>query len=526
MKKRSLRRAGLGGALAALLVLTGCSGTSGPATPNDESSQTEGSGGTIRYGVDSMPVGAGLDPVLGASPMANRLVLAQLYETLLSQDKDGNIIGGVASEWEEVEGTNNYLLTLREDAQYADGSPILPEDVAFSITKTSQRLADQFAAFVGASVTEDGQVLVEFDKPGGPFIPTASAWSGLFIFSKEWYENTEDSERSRTAHGSGPFVLDSWQDGVQINLVKNENYFNADEVKPDGIQWIFAADDTSRFAMLQQGLLDMAEFGDVAVAEQAEAAGFVPGAAPVLSNVQIMMNPVGTPLESVDVRRAISLSLDRQELIDVGLGGHGEITLPIPPGDPRTVLPDAKTPYYTQDVEEAKKLLAKAGHESLSLDLTYAGDMSAAEVPMLEVMKEQMAAAGITLNLKAVEWPALSSILGGAEPPEGLIFLPTIAQSDVSGYFVTVSDSLLNFWGDLPDAKNANAMQRELIATTDPDKRRELTEKLSHEFADQALLFIGGSHPLGYEYYSESVQGYTPDPFMGRIHLKDAWIAD
>ena len=519
MRINILLRVGIGAALAAMLTLTACSGSSHENT--QASAQT---GGTLRYGVDSLPVTGGLDPVEGAQALANRIVLAQMYDTLLTVDDAGEIQPGIATEWE----TNDYktfLFTIRDGVTFADGTPLTAEDVVYSISAVAPYSPDQFAGFSGASVTEDGKVQVIFDQPNGSFLPIASAWSGMFIFSKDWYENTSEEDRMRSANGSNAFVFDSWDDGVKLTLKKNEKYREADKVKLDGIEWVLATDNSTLFAMLQQGLLDAADFSDPVIADQAEAAGFVPGGSPNLRNLSLMISAAGTPLENIDVRRAISLAMNRQEIIDVGMGGNGALALPVPPGEPRKPdLEPADAPFYEHDLKEAKRLLANAGYSDLSVDLTYASDLSAADVPVLEVLKEQLKEAGITLNLKGEPWSNIAAVFGGAPAPSGLLMMPTIAQSDVTGYFAATSESVLDFWGDNPDAQPARELVRQMIHESDAEKREQLVEETTYEYADKVLLLIPASDVIGNEYLSSKVQGYTPDPFLGRINLKDAWL--
>ncbi|WP_336661988.1 ABC transporter substrate-binding protein [Leucobacter sp. USHLN154] len=519
MKKRMLLRAGIGAALAAMLTLTACSGN-----PDAASQESSASGGVLRYGVDSLPVTGGLDPVNGTQPLANRIVLAQMYETLLTVDDDGTLQPGIATDWDATDG-KTFVFTIRDDVSFADGTPLTAEDVAYSVSLAAPGAPDQLAGFREARATDDGKVEVQFDEPNGAFLPIASAWSGMFIFSKDWYETTSEDERMRSANGSGAFAFESWEDGVKLILKKNEGYRDADKVKLDGIEWVQASDNSARLAMLQQGLVEAADISDPVIADQAKAAGFVPGASPALRNMNLMISAAGTPLENIDVRRAVSLAINREELIEVGMGGQGSLALPVPPGDPRKLDEEpADAPYYQYDLAEAKRLIAGSGYSDVTIDLTYAGDISAADVPMLEVLKEQLKQAGITLNLKAEAWSNITAIFGGAPAPSGLLLIPMIAQSDVSGYFAATSGSVLDFWGDNPDAQSARALVQQMIHEPDVDKRRALVQQATNEITDKVLLLIPASSVMGYEYLSPKVQGYTPDPFMGRINLKNASI--
>lgn len=505
---------------AALTLTTACS-TIAPSTSGDDGTPTDG--GTLSYAVDSLPVGAALDPILGTAPYANRAVLAQAYDTLLTRGKDGDIQAGVATEW-TTDG-NAYVFTIRDDLTFADGAPVTAQDVAFSLNEAAPSMPDQWVGFTSASVTESGDVRADFASSNGAFLPILSSWSGVFIISEAWYEKTSPEDRSRTTNGSGPFAVSEWEDGVSLTMTKNPTYRGADDVHLDTIEWVLAVDDTTRLAMLQQGRVQMADLSDPLIAQQAESSGFLPGSSPELRILSMLINAGDGPLADVNVRRAVSLAMNRQEVIDVGLSGAGELTLVIPPGDPGTVRPTKETPFYTQDIDKATSLLAEAGTTDVSFDLTYAGDLSAADVPALEVIKQQLAEAGITMNLRSVEWPAIAAVLGGAAPAPGLTLLPSIAQSDVSGYFASVSRGVLDFWGDSPDAVTARQLAGELISETDQKKRADIAAELSNEIADQVLVLTPAATAQGHEVLSSTVKGYTPDPYMARTSLRDAWIS-
>ncbi len=257
---------------------------------------------------------------------------------------------------------------------FSDGSPVEAEDVAWSWLRL--RNIDASASFLLASVdtidTPDPQtVVVNLKFPDSAFLAKANAPYTVIINSEEAIANganaDEDSEVTDTADpwfgensaGSGPFVLESYAEGDELRLVGNENFWREgpffNEVQVRQVQ----------DAVTQRQLL---EAGDVDIAMQID-----PDTAGGISGGDVLVDYVDSfnfvyiglaegavtdvPL-TPEIRQAIAMAIDYEGMIDVTVGGRGNLQAsPIPNGFSGT---DGLT-LPKRDLEGAKALLEGAG---------------------------------------------------------------------------------------------------------------------------------------------------------------------
>ncbi|WBU36718.1 ABC transporter substrate-binding protein [Homoserinibacter sp. YIM 151385] len=513
-------------AAATALVLTGCSTGGGDSTAAANGEPVDG--GTLVYATDIQPTAGGLDPYSSVA-FANQNMLVQIYETLLTKSDDGEIMPGLAESWEQVDDTT-YTVTLREGVTFSDGSPLTAEDVVFSFDTMTTAPAVTATLLTGlAETTAIDEQTVQFtlSAPNGTFLNVIAARGTAYIVNQAWYESTPAEARQREALGTGPFVLDEWVDNVSLTLTKNEQYWQEGLPHLDVLEFQFLPDETARISALRQGAgVDAAWTRDAALVADLDGQGFAFGENASTRGLNIYVNAQSGPLADVRVRQAISLALDRQAIIDLAAGGNGELSLTVPAGDPTAVLPDEDTPLYTQDIDAAKKLLAEAGQESPTISLTYATDASLAiDVPAYEVMKEQLAEAGITLELNGTTWTeVVGAVVSGGYTD--LIAVPGYYQPDMTAYFnfflvPGAATNKVTAEGDPGVAELA-----ELRGVIEPAERAEKLEALEDLVADQAYVYTLFAQAQRFEAWSERVQGYVADPFTYRWNLVNAWLAD
>ena len=305
-----------------------------------------------------------------------QMYLTAVYETLIGLDPADNetFVPRLATSWEGNEDNTQFTFTLDPNAVFSDGSPVEAEDVAWSWLRL--RNIDASASFLLASVdtidTPDPQtVVVNLKFPDSAFLAKANAPYTVIINSEEAIANganaDEDSEVTDTADpwfaensaGSGPFVLESYAEGDELRLVRNENFWREgpffEEVQVRQVQ----------DAVTQRQLL---EAGDVDIAMQID-----PDTAGGISSADVLVDYVDSfnfvyiglaegattdvPL-TLEIRQAIALAIDYEGMIDVTVGGKGNPQAsPIPNGFSGTnglTLP-------TRDLDGAKALLEAAG---------------------------------------------------------------------------------------------------------------------------------------------------------------------
>ncbi|WP_067195994.1 ABC transporter substrate-binding protein [Microbacterium sp. XT11] len=517
--------AGAAALAVATLTIAGCSSGSGGGTGSGDAGEPV-SGGTLTWGVPAEPSAGGIDPMV-ASAIAAEVIDSIAYDTLLTRDDDGTVQPALATEWEQPDELT-WVFQLRDDVTFSDGSPFDAGDVVYSFEtrKDGGSNATYLSSMESVEATGDHEVTFHFSQPDGTFLDAVSARQTFFIVSEEGYGTASEEERQTTSAGTGAYQVTEWKQGVSITMEKNENYWG-EEPYLDKIVFELYPDENTLLAAVQQGSVQAASFIDGSLAQQAASSGFTLGDAAFRQNLAIYINPESGPLADVNVRRAFSLALDRQALVDTAMLGNAGVSFVPPAGDPGA--PDAENlPYYTRDVDEAKRLLKEAGQPNPEITLSYMGDVAAAHHPVYEMMQQQLAEAGITLNLKATPLAEISPIFTTGESWTDLVAIPGSPRASAVFYLepVLLEGGVYNHWDGNPDADKARELLTQAKAATSPEEYADLVDQLATETAEQVLEFVPAAVPVYFEVWdADKLHGYESDAFYSRSALDHAWLS-
>lgn len=511
-------------ALTAVLVLAACSPG---ATDAEESAEDPVAGGTLHWGLGAQPAAGGVDPMVAAA-LAAQVIMDQAYETLLTKADDGTIEPGLATSWEQVDDLT-WVFQLREGVAFADGTEFTADDVVYTFETylTAQTGKKAYLKnMAGVEATGDLEVTFTLSAVDGTFVNALSGWQTMFVVGREGYGSATEDERQTQTFGTGAFQVVEWVDGVSLTLDKNENYWDG-EPYLDQIVFDIIPDESTRLASLQSGDIQGASFIDALTADQAASTGYTLGDRSYTQGVGVYLNPGTGPLSDLRVRQAVSLALDRQALVDTAALGNAAVSLLTPAGDPAAPEITDETPLYTRDVEAAKDLLAEAGQPNPTIQLSYFGDIAASQHPIYEMMQQQLAEAGITLDLKATPQAELAPIYTTGESFTDMVALPGSYRPDPALYFdgFLSEAGLYNYWRDNPEADEARDLLAQVRAESAPDAKAELVEQLTDEVAEQVLVLM----PLALPVYSEvwdstKLVGYDSDPYTSMHNLIGSWL--
>lgn len=356
-------------ATGSILLLSACAGATAPA----EEASDPIAGGTLTYATGDLEP-ACLDPQSrGNVPQA--LLGTQFLESLFFQDTDGAIKPWLAEEWTVSDDNLSWDITVRDDVEFTDGTPLNAEAVKVNIERvlnpdtqsTTGRLA--LAKVSGVEVVDEFTARVNLTAPDAALLESLSqVW--LPIESPTALARTVE-ENCQAPVGTGPFIVESWAKQDSVTLIRNDNYNTA----PDGathtgpaylekIVWRFIPDASARFAALQSGEVDVIDTvqPENAVAIEADpnlalSIGSRPG-----NPVEIVLNSGRAPFDDVRVREAFISSADIDSaLASVYLGSVERST---------SILSSA-TRYnvdnldYAYDPEKAADLLDEAGWDTI-----------------------------------------------------------------------------------------------------------------------------------------------------------------
>lgn len=518
--------AGTAAALAVVtLTISGCT-SGGGGTGADEPAGDPVAGGTLTWGVPAEPSAGGIDPMV-ASAIAAEVIYSMAYDTLLTRDDDNNIEPALATEYEQVDELT-WVFQLRDDVTFADGTPFDAGDVVYSFEtrKDGGTNATYLSLMESVEATGDHEVTFHFSAPDGTFLDAVSARQTFLIVSEDGYGNATEEERQTTSFGTGAFQVTDWSQGVSVTMEKNEDYWG-EEPYLDEIVFELYPDENTLLAAVQQGSVQAASFIDGSLAQQAEQSGFTLGDAAFRQNLAIYVNPESGPLADVNVRRAFSLALDRQAIVDTAMLGNAGISFVPPAGDPGAT--DATTlPYHERDVDEAKRLLEEAGQPNPEITLSYMGDVAAAHHPVYEMMQQQLAEAGITLNLKSTPLAEIAPIFTTGESWTDLVAIPGSPRASAAYYLepVLLEGGVYNHWDGNPDADKARELLAAAKSAATPEEYTDLVAQLANEAAEMVLEFVPAAVPVYFEVWDSSkLHDYENDAFYARSALDRAWLS-
>lgn len=507
------------------LLLSGCVTTTSASSASSSGDPVPG--GTLIYGTKSEPGNGGLDP-FGTAVYSSTAIQALIYDTLLTKDNDGNLQPLIAESWTANSDKTEFVFTVRDGATFADGTAISADDVAYSFQHVTETTLSKKSYLSDVkSITTDPSartVTFTFNSPNPAFLNIVADRKSFFIVNQAWYEATSDQDRQKTALASGAFNLDHWTQGVEVVLTKNDKYWDQPKPYLDGITFKVVPDENTLLTQLQSGQIDAGWFWNSNLAQQGQDSGLTLGQLQSTSTRALYLNSDGV-FNDVRVRQAFSKAIDRDQLAKVGAKGFGTVSFITEPTQIGVAAPDDNTPNYQYDVDGAKALLEEAGQPNPTISLVYQADSN--DKSTWELLKEQTADAGITVDLQPVEYSRIQDVFtSGAAFFGDIIAVQNVGRADIAGDF--------NQW--VPESANLNAFKgsdqtatlqdlyTQLTAEPDDDARLDLANQLNQEIADKAFIIVPYATPLSYSLSTSKVHGYEPDPFDSRTSLLTTWI--
>ena len=388
MKKKISMLAGL--TLLVGTILAGCSGgggqTTAPVQPGEIKQETPAAPSDVeqlfRANLTSEPSTA--DPGLAKDATSGAVVRAT-FDGLTRLDANSKPMNSVASDVKLSDDNLVYTFTLRE-SKWSNGDPVTAHDFEFAwkrvldpqfgaeyayqlyYIKNAEKVhkGEVSADELGVKALDDHTLEVTLENPT-PFFLQLTAFYTYFPVNKKVAEADPKWAMEAATHVSnGPFKMTAWEHKSKIILEKNENYWDKDVVKLDKIEFAMIEDDNTALSMFENGELDWA----------GQPLGGLPvDAVPALKESgKLVIHPKATmywykinttkgPLANVKIRKALSLAVNRQEIVD-NITQVGQV--PTMGMLPQSMILKKEGYFKDNDVETAKQLLAE-GLQELNL---------------------------------------------------------------------------------------------------------------------------------------------------------------
>lgn len=523
LTRRTRRLGAVVGAAVLITALAACGGTSGSNDDDPAAGGTPKRGGTLTIGEDSQPL-SGFDPIMAQAFNAKRMA-SQFYEGLLSLGEDGQSVEpGLATKWKQT-GDLTWVFTLRDGVKFHDGSALTADDVVFSLKRIVN--PDQHSPYISlynfksVTASADNKVTIELGAPQASLLHLlAQPWSAGIV-SKAWVEKTDPDAQKTRENGTGPFMLKEFREGSLISTVRFDDYWDKGKPYLDGVDYRLMVDESTRISAFTSGTVDMMQAGVPKNAESVKAKGFNVGPAYNLT-YWVGLNLTDGPLTNPKVRQAISVGLDREQLIEIGSQGVGELAYTVPPADPLGAPATEDTPNYKYDPDQAKQLLDESGESDITLKLILQADNQTV-LPTAQLMAEQLGKIGIKVDVVPTPFSTLVSNLLSGKWDADMIVLDAALNADASQY--------LALWFDKDSAATKVddpklwQMMDDAISTDGGDEDRKARyQEIGDYIAENVYQIVPYASPSAYDLWSQKVHDFNADASGTRIFLKNAWM--
>jgi len=489
-----------------------------------------------------------LDPVeplraMATEPSTGDLILTLIYDHLVYPSLDNTYQPSLSTRRETLDDGRTWALELQPGVRFSDGHPLGAEDVAFTVRLFAQH--PSFAYYAGqddpiTSIEATGthSVTITMNRPVGsidallywmPILPE-HIWASRDI-------TTSTALDVATAIGSGPFILSQLQDG-RTSLVSNRDYWmGAPQI--DAVVFEEFADAGALLQGLAVGTIDLInrvppEYIDAlkATANVQVVTGPGLGLRCLRFNVSDETASSGhAALRDPRVRLAIAHAVDKQQLIDLALGGTGMRGLSIIPPALRTWF-DASLEDVSFDLPAARGLLDAGGYSDTDSDGIR--EMPGGEVELVfrlftaadspsagheaELLGNWLRQIGIGLSVQAMEPAALESA-GCPACDYDLLLVDREAAQDPSHLLAAFTSRSIA--SGLNASGYSNPVYDDLydqqLATVDQGARQQIISQMQ-----QVLL---EDRPCVVLYFDLAVQAFRKDRFQNWLYVLNGTLS-
>ena len=414
---------------------------------------------TMSNGADTLKINLSsepdyLDPALNSS-VDGACLAANSFSGLYTYNAEGQTVPACAEGYELSEDGLTYTVTLKEGLKWSDGTPLTAADFEYSWKRatdpaTAADYAYMFSSFDGyvEGATEDLNVKA-LDDTTLQFVLTAPcaymedlmSFPTFYPVQKAWVEEhaTADAPGAWCQEAgfpsNGAYMCTGWNHDTSMTYEKNPNWFDADKVTVEKLEYMLSADDTAIFAAYNDGSLDFADSvptDEIATLLETENPEFYIvdelGTYYCAFNAKSELFADKTVEQAAAMREAFSLLIDRDYICEnIGQTGQVAANAFIPMG-----MADGNGGVFKTDIEEqgyfdpyainndyegtvakAIELLEFAGYQfddsgmlsaETPINIEYLTNNTSGHVAIAESMQQDLAAVGIDMTIQTQDW--------------------------------------------------------------------------------------------------------------------------
>ncbi|MBW3695491.1 peptide ABC transporter substrate-binding protein [Vibrio sp. T187] len=374
-----------------------------------------------------------LDPSFVNSGMPGDIIVNDMFEGLVIENSQGQIIPGQAISWTISENGKTITFTLRDGIKWSNGAPVIASDFIFSWQRavspntgnntghyfvTANILnADEIlqgtkpASELGIKALDDKTVEIQLEKPTPYFLSLMSIKTFFPLPQSLVTEKGDQWTRAENIISNGAYTLKKWVPNEYVEVSRNSQYWDDSKTVINKVTYLGLSSQNAELVRYQAGEIDMTnrvqlEYYNKLKSEDPQQIK----AQPLLGSYVYAFNTTQAPFDNLKVRQALSMAVHRDILVDKVTGqGEPEAYNVVP-----STIPDYQSPASefaaltaTQRVEQAKQLLAEAGYNQdnpLRFTLTYNTSENHKKIAI--AIASMWKPLGVQVDLQNMEWKA------------------------------------------------------------------------------------------------------------------------
>lgn len=405
-------------------LLSGCGGSKEAAPAEAKKEAVKSNIVTIANDVELSSMDTGL-----ATDGTSFEAIASVLEGLYQLDGAGNTIPGMAVKEEISEDGKVRTFTLR-DAKWSDGQPVTANDFVFAWRRLANpKTASEYAYMIGVAGVKNAEAVMSGEKPitelgitavddktlkveldyPVPFFDQLAAFPPFYPIREDFYDKYKEQYAltPEAILSNGPFKMVEWNQGANYTMVKNDQYYDADKVKIDGLNFQVVKDAQSAMVAFDQGNVDYVKLTGEMVDQYKESPEFMNTLGGYLWFVSPNQKVPG--LENANLRRALALSFDKEQIAehllkDGSIAANFAIPVKLAVGPDGKDFRETTPSYLNVDKAKAKEYYEKAkqelGKDKFAYELVF--EDTEASKKVAEYLKSEIETnlPGMTINLK------------------------------------------------------------------------------------------------------------------------------
>jgi peptide/nickel transport system substrate-binding protein len=458
--------------------------------------------GTLVVAISSEPDNLDVH-VSTASPTF--LVMENVYDTLVEPAPDLSFQPALATDWEVSDDLLTWTFSLREDVTWHNDREFTADDVVASF----ERIMDgeiaanawRFTSVDEVRATDDYTVEFVLNTPTPNLLANIGGFKGMAIVPPELIESDGlDTE----AIGTGPFKFVSYTPGDRIVLEANPNYWG-DGPYVERVEFRFMSESTTALTNLQTGEVHVTNNVPPQEIER------------LRNDDEVVLGTGGSndywyftcnfdrePFDNIDVRRALSFAIDREQVAQAAFFDAAEATQSAMPQGNFWATGHAPFSY---DPEGAEQLLADAGVEDLTVDLMLTDEFPHT-IQAAQVIASQWGDIGVDVEIRTLDFGSWLDEQGEGNFDCFLLGWLNNLDGEYAYYAQHHSEGGFNFHGYAND--EVDRLLDEARVTVDENARRDL-------YLDAATMIID-EVSYAYLYIPETVLAQRPEVDGLEIH--------